>query len=60
MAKSCTCSLCFNKAVYISQNTHLNLCEECFMSMEDEYECSMEDEIGMPFDEYYDFVEVDD
>lgn len=45
---------CFNPAVYVSHNSALALCEECYLSFSDDYEASMEDEIGMPFDEYYD------
>jgi hypothetical protein len=28
--------------------------------MEDDYNASLEDETGVPFDEYYDFIETDD
>jgi hypothetical protein len=28
--------------------------------MADDFESSLEDEVGMPFDEYYDFEEIDD
>jgi hypothetical protein len=28
--------------------------------MSDEYESSMEEEIGVPFDEYYDIEEIDE
>ena len=55
-----TCICCFNPAVYISRNSSLALCEECYLSFSDDYESSMEDEIGMPFDEYYDIEELDD
>ena len=54
----CMCSLCFADAAYVSQNSNLKLCEDCYCSMEDEYECSMEDELGRSFDEYYEFEEV--
>lgn len=55
-----TCMCCFNPAAYISHNSSLALCEECYMSMSDDFEASMEDEVGMPFDEYYDIEEIED
>ena len=58
MKKRCMC--CFNEARYISNNSSLALCPECYTSMADDFEASMEDEIGMPFDEYYDIEEIDD
>ena len=54
-----TCMCCFNPAAYISHNSSRALCEECYISMSDDFESSMEDEVGMPFDEYYDIEEVD-
>jgi hypothetical protein len=53
------CSLCFADAAYVSSKAHLALCEDCYTNMEDEYSASMEDEIGMSFDEYYEFEEID-
>lgn len=49
------CMCCFEPAAYIPHNSQMALCEECHMSMEDDFEASMEDEVGLPFDEYYDF-----
>lgn len=51
---------CSNDAKYISNNSSLALCPECYTSMADDFESSFEDEVGMPFDEYYDFEEIDD
>ena len=53
-----TCMCCFNPAVYESQNSNLTLCEECYMSMSDDYEASYEDDYGMSFDEYYEIEEI--
>ena len=58
--KRCKCDLCFSDAAYVSGNSGLHLCEECYMSMEDDFEASFEDEVGMSFDEYYDMREVDE
>ena len=60
--KCCLCDLCFNPAVYVSGNSPLHLCEDCYTSMEDDYESMFAEETGMSFDEYYDFqdVEVED
>lgn len=55
----CMCSLCFNSASYTSANSDLSLCEECYYSMQDEYESSLEDQIGCSFDDYYDIQELD-
>lgn len=55
----CQCIMCFNKATHISCNSELALCEECYYSMADDFECSMEDELGCSFDEYYEFEDVD-
>ena len=54
------CNMCFNEAVYESQNSNLALCEDCYTSMEDDFEASFADEVGCSFDEYYDFVEIED
>ena len=53
-----TCMCCFNPADYVSNNSSLALCEECYLIMSDDFESSMEYEVGMPFDEYYDIEEV--
>jgi hypothetical protein len=55
-----TCMCCFNPAVYESKNSNLRLCEECYISFSDDFEASMEDEIGMSFDEYYEIEEIDE
>lgn len=55
-----TCMCCFNPAVYKSNNSNLRLCEECYLSFSDDFECGMEDEVGMPFDEYYDIEEIEE
>lgn len=55
-----TCMCCFNPAAYVSHNSTLALCEECYLSFSDDYEASMEEEYGMSFDEYYDIEELDD
>ena len=49
-----TCMFCFNPAAYVSRNSSLALCEDCYISVSDDFESSMEDEVGLPFDEYYD------
>lgn len=54
------CMCCFNPAVYESSNSDLRLCEDCYISMSDDFECGMEDEVGMSFDEYYDIVEIEE
>ena len=58
--KNCKCDFCNNKAVYISCNSPIRLCEDCYTNMSDDFEFGMEDEVGVPFDEYYDFCMVDD
>lgn len=55
--KRCMC--CFNPAAYVSTNSNLALCEECYLSFSDDYEASMANETGMSFDEYYQIEEVD-
>jgi hypothetical protein len=50
---------CFNQAAYVSNNSNLALCEDCYISMSDDFEASMEDELGVSFDEYYDIEELD-
>lgn len=59
MGKKKMCMCCFNQAVYESMNSNMYLCEECYMSMSDDYEASYEDEYGMSFDEYYEIEEID-
>lgn len=51
---------CFNPAAYVSRNSSLALCEDCYISASDDFESDMEDEVGLPFDEYYDIEELDD
>lgn len=59
--KTCMCSLCFYPAAYVSKNSPLKLCEDCYYSVESEYEQSEAAlESGMSFEDYYDFEEVDD
>lgn len=56
-----TCHICYNNAAYISHNSDLALCEECYYSMEDSFEAlNIGEESGMSFDEYYDFEEIDE
>ena len=55
-----TCMLCFNPAAYVSRNSSLALCEDCYISASDYFESSMADEVGLSFDEYYDIEEIDD
>ena len=57
--KRCKCDMCFSDAAYVSHNSSLHLCEECYIQMSDDFEASYEDEVGMPFDEYYDIEEID-
>ena len=47
-------------AAYVSRNSSLAWCEDCYISASDNFELSMEDEVGLPFDEYYDIEEMDD
>lgn len=56
--KTCTC--CFYPAAYVSRNSSLAWCEDCYISASDTFESSMEDEVGLPFDEYYEIEEIDD
>lgn len=58
--KSRTCMCCFNQAVYESKSSNLRLCEECYISFSDDFESSMENELGMPFDEYYEIEEIEE
>ncbi len=53
------CMMCFEPAVYESQNSNLRLCEDCYCSMADDYSASFEEEYGMSFDEYYDIEEIE-
>lgn len=55
-----TCTYCFHPAAYVSRNSSLAWCEDCYISASDDFELSMEDEVGLPFDEYYDIDEIDD
>jgi len=52
------CDFCSADAAYVSGDGQLHLCEDCYRSMEDDFECSFEDEVGMPFDEYYEMEEI--
>lgn len=54
-----TCTYCFYPAVYVSRNSSLAWCEDCYISASDDFESSIEDEVGLPFDEYYDIEELD-
>ena len=56
--KHCKCDFCFNEARYVSGDGELHLCDDCYLEMEDEFSSSFEDEVGVPFDEYYDFEDV--
>lgn len=56
--KHCLC--CFNEVTHVSHNSPLKLCDDCYLTMKDDYEASFEDEIGMSFEEYYDFEEVEE
>ena len=53
-----TCTYCFYPAAYVSRNSSLAWCEDCYISASDNFESSMEDAVGLPFDEYYDIEEV--
>lgn len=55
-----TCTYCFYPAAYVSRKSSLAWCEDCYISASDNFESSMEDEVGLPFDEYYDIEEIDD
>lgn len=55
-----TCTYCFYPAAYVSRNSSLALCEDCCISASDDFESSMEDTVGLPFDEYYEIEEIDD
>ena len=55
-----TCTYCFYPAAYVSRKSSLAWCEDCYISASDDFELSMEDEVGLPFDEYYDIEEIDD
>ena len=55
-----TCTYCFYPAAYVSKKSSLAWCEDCYISASDNFESSMEDEVGMSFDEYYDIEEIDD
>lgn len=55
-----TCMCCFNPAVYESKNSNLRLCEDCYIILSDDFEASMEEECGMPFDEYYEIEEIEE
>lgn len=54
------CMYCFYPASYVSRNSSLTLCEDCYISASDDFESSMEDAVGLPFDEYYEIEEIDD
>lgn len=54
-----TCMCCFNPVKYVSHNSTLRLCDDCYTNMYDDFSASFEDEYGMDFDEYYDIEELD-
>lgn len=54
----CKCDFCSASAEYVSGDGQLHLCEDCYSLMEDDFSCSFEDEVGMPFDEYYEMEEI--
>ena len=54
-----TCMFCFYPAAYVSRNSSLALCEDCYISASDDFESSMADEVGLSFDEYYEIEEID-
>lgn len=56
----CRCNVCFNEAVYVSNNSNLALCDDCYYSMSDDFESLMEDELGCSFEEYYEFEYIED
>mgnify|MGYP003446939493 CR=1 FL=1 len=58
--KQCICNFCYNPAVYKSNNSPIKLCEDCYISMSDDFESSMESSTGIPFDEYYEIEEIED
>ena len=60
MKKKRICMCCFNSAKYISHNSSLALCEDCYTDMSDTYADSFEEEYGVPFDEYYDIEEIEE
>ena len=55
-----TCMFCFYPAAYVSRNSSLALCEDCYISASDYFESSMSNEVGLSFDEYYEIEEIDD
>ena len=52
------CDFCNNRADYRTGDGHIHWCEDCYISMADDFEASYEDEYGMPFCEYYDVYEM--
>ena len=52
------CDFCNNRADYETGDGHIHWCEDCYISMADDFEASYEDEYGMPFDEYYDTYRI--
>ena len=52
------CDFCNNRADYRTGDSRIHWCEDCYISMADEYEASYEDDHGMPFDEYYDTYRI--
>ena len=54
------CDFCNNRADYRTGDGHIHWCEDCYISMSDDYEASYEDDYGMPFDEYYDTYRIYD
>lgn len=52
------CIMCFEQAAYVSHNSELCLCEECYRSFEDEFDATVGRETGESFNEYYEFEYV--
>ena len=52
------CDFCNNRADYKTGDGSIHWCEDCYISMADEYEAYYEDDYGMPFDEYYDTYRI--
>lgn len=53
------CDFCNERADYMSGDGRIHWCEECYISMADDYEASYEEDYGMPFEEYYDVCEIE-
>lgn len=52
------CDFCNNRADYRTGDGRIHWCEDCYISMADDYEASYEDNYSMPFDEYYDAYRI--